>query len=165
MVCSWYNRSTAAAIILSQGALESSDLQKYTNCPPAIRTETASPSRNTRFHRHNDNHKATATKHTARLLLWFSSYRLLQRVNRSLMRNFSVIRSETLHERPYIHYCHLHNLTSRSFSLVVESGTTRESANTLSHLNRYHHQFPLDLQGWPRRWTRTVLFPHVSAVI
>ncbi|RZF32755.1 hypothetical protein LSTR_LSTR009864 [Laodelphax striatellus] len=25
-------------------------------------------------------------------------------------------------------------------------------------LNRYHFQFPLDLQGWPRRWTQTVFF-------
>lgn len=163
MVCSWCNRSIAAAVLLSQGALESSDLQKYINCPPAIRAGTVLPSRNTRFHHHNDNHKATATTETTSPLLWFSSYHLLQRVNRSLMRNFGVIRSETLYERPY--HCHLHNLTSRSFSLIVDSDTTRESTKTLTHLNRYHHQFPLDLQGWPRRWTQTVLFPHISAVI
>jgi hypothetical protein len=87
------------------------------------------------------------------------------------MRNFGAVRSEILHEHPFRHYCHLHNLTSRSYSSVVDSDNTsqgfrkEQTTNALTHLNRYHHQFPLDLQGWPRRWTQTVLFPHISAVI
>jgi hypothetical protein len=165
MVCSWCSRYTAAAVLLSQEALESSGLQKYIKCRPAICTEAVSPSRNKRFHRHNDNHKTTGTQEITRPLLWFPSYQLLQLVNRSLMTNFGVIRSDTLHGRQYNHYCHLHNLTSRSFSLVVDSDTTSGRTNTLTHLNRYHHQFPLDLQGWPRRWTQTVLSPHISVVI
>lgn len=160
MVCPWCSRHTAAAaaaVLLPQGALGSSELQKCISCPPDI-------SRNACFHRYNDSDKPRATGTQKRLLL--SSCHLLQRANRSLMRNFGVIRSKTLkQQRPYNPYSLLHNLTSRSRSLIVDSDTTRESTNTLAHLNRYHYQFPLDLQGWPRRWTQTVLFPHTSAVI
>lgn len=160
MVCSWYNTSITEAVLLSQGTQESTDLQNYINCPPEI----VSASRND-IRCHDNNHKATKTEETSHLLFLFSSSHLFQRFNRSLMRNFGVVRSDTLCEHPYNHYCHLHNITSRSFSSTVNSDTARESSNTLNHLNRYHHQFPLDLQGWPRRWTQTVLFPHISAVI
>jgi hypothetical protein len=165
MVCPWRSRYTAAAVLLPQGALGSSELQ---NCiisyPRAISTEAVLPSRNACFHRYNnDFDKPRATGTQKRFL--FSSCHLLQRTNRSLMRNFGVVRSKTLKQRPCNPYSHLHNLTSRSCSFVVDSDTSRESTRTVAHLDRYHHQFPLDLQGWPRRWTQTVLFPHISAVI
>ena len=157
MVCSWCDSCTA------QAALESSQLHKYIDCPPPTSTTEAVSG----FHRHNDNdnHRATGTQTVGRPLFWFSSCCLLQRVDRSLMRSLGVARSEILKQRPYHHYCNLHNLTSRSCRFVLDSDTTRGSTNTVSHLNRYHHQFPLDLQGWPRRWTQTVLFHHVSVVI
>lgn len=159
MVCPWCNRYTTAAVLLPQGAL------KCISYPRAISTEAVLPSRNTCFHRYNnDNDKPRATGTQKRFL--FSSCHLLQRANRSLMRSFGVIRSKTLkQQRPYNPYSHLHNLTSRSRSLIVDSDTTREGTKTVAHLNRYHYQFPLDLQGWPRRWTQTVLFPHIRAVI
>jgi hypothetical protein len=162
MVCPGCSRYTTSAVLLPQGALQLSRLHKYINSPRAIRTEAVLPPRNACFHRHdNDNPKATGTQKP----FGFSWCRLLQRANRSLMRNFGVIRPKILKQRPYNPYCHLHNLTSRSCSLVIDSDTTRQSTKTVAHLNRYHHQFPLDLQGWPRRWTQTVLFPHISAVI
>lgn len=108
----------------------------------------------------SDNQVATDTQEEK-----CSSCDSLKRFNRSLMRSS---RSETLHPHPYNQNCHLHNLTSRSFSLSADSVLNvarRQSAKRLTHLNRYHHQFPLDLQGWPRRWTQTVLFPHFSVVI
>jgi hypothetical protein len=161
MVCPWCARYAVAAVLLSQGALESPQLHKCTSCPRAVCTEAVSPSGTVCFHRYNDSPPATGTQK----LFLLSSCRLFQRANRSLMRNFDVIRSEALKQRPYNPYWHLHNLTSRSCSLVVEPDTTRQGTKTVTHLNRYHHQFPLDLQGWPRRWTQTVLFPHISAVI
>lgn len=164
MVCPWCSRYTAAAVLLPQGALGSSKLHKCFSCPRAISTEAVLPSRNACFHRYNNDDKSRATGTQKRFP--FSSCHLLQRANRSLMRNFGVIRCKTLKlQRPYNPYSHLHNLTSRSRSLIVDSDTTREGAKTVAHLNRYHYQFPLDLQGWPRRWTQTVLFPHISAVI
>jgi hypothetical protein len=161
MVCPWCARYAVAAVLLPQGALESPELLKCTSCPRAVCTEAVLPSRNVCFHRYNDSPRATGIQK----LFLLSSCHLLQRANRSLMRNFDVIRSKALKQRPFNSYCHLHNLTSRSRGLVVESDTTREGTKTVTHLNRYHHQFPLDLQGWPRRWTQTVLFPHISAVI
>jgi hypothetical protein len=161
MVGPWCRRHTVAAVLLPQGALETSQLQKCFSCPRVVSAGTVLPSRNTCFHRYNDNPGATGTEK----LFLFSSRHLLQRANRSLMRNFDVICSKALKQRPYKPHCHLHNLTSRSRGLVVESDTAREGTGTVAHLNRYHHQFPLDLQGWPRRWTQTVLFPHISAVI
>lgn len=157
MVCSWCDSYSA------QAALESSQLQIHIECPPVTNTGSGNGS----SHRHNDfeTHGATETQTIERPLFWSLSCCLLQRVNRSLMRSFREARSEILKQRPYHHYCNLHNLTSRRCRLVVASDTTRESTKTVSHLNRYHHQFPLDLQGWPRRWTQTVLFHHVSVVI
>lgn len=163
MVCSWCDSHTAPA-----AALEPSRLRTHIDCPPTSSTGAVSASRNGSFPHHNDDNddrRATGTQTVGGPLFWFSSCCLLQRVNRSLMRSLGVARSETLKQRPYHHYCNLHNLTSRSCRLVLDSDTTRDSTKTVSHLNRYHHQFPLDLQGWPRRWTQTVLVRHISAVI
>jgi hypothetical protein len=162
MVCSWCHSYIAPA------ALESFQLQKYFESPRVSNREAVSGARNGSFHYDsddNDNHSATGTQTVERPLFCFSSCCLLQRVNRSLMRSFGVARSEILKQRPYRNYWNSHNLTSRSCRSVLDIGTTRESTKTVNHLNRYHHQFPLDLQGWPRRWTQTVLYNHISVVI
>jgi len=159
MVCSWCDSYTAPA------ALESLQVQKYFESPRASITEAVSGSRSGSFHHDNDNHRARGTQAIERPLFYFSSCCLLQRVNRSLMRSLGVARSEILQQRPYHHSCNSHNLTSRSCRLALDTDTTRESTKTVNHLNRYHHQFPLDLQGWPRRWTQTVLYQQISVTI
>lgn len=162
MVCSWCDNYTAPA------ALESLQVQKYFESPRASIREAVLGSRSGSFHHDNDdndNHRATGTQTIERPLLCFSSCCLLQRVNRSLMRSLGVARSEILQQRPYHHYWNSHNLTSRSCGLALDTDTTRESTKTVNHLNRYHHQFPLDLQGWPRRWTQTVLYHQISVAI
>lgn len=161
MVCSWCDSYTAPV------ALESLQVQKYFESPRSSITEAVSVSRNGSVHHDNDddNHRATGTQATERPLICFSSCCLLQRVNRSLMRSLGVARSEILQQCPYHHYWNSHSLTSRSCRLALDTDTTRESTKTVNHLNRYHHQFPLDLQGWPRRWTQTVLYHQISVAI
>lgn len=162
MVCSWCDSYTAPA------ALEPLQVQKYFESPRASITEAVSGSRSGSFQHDkddNDNYRATGTQTIERPLFCFSLCCLLQRVNRSLMRSLCVARSEILQQRPYHHYWNSHNLTSRSCRLALDTDTTRESTKTVNHLNRYHHQFPLDLQGWPRRWTQTVLYHQISVAI
>jgi hypothetical protein len=159
MVCSWCDSYTAPA------ALEPLQVQKYFESPRASITEAVSGSRSGSFQHDNDNYRATRTQTIERPLFCFSLCCLLQRVNRSLMRSLCVTRSEILQQRPYHHYWNSHNLTSRSFRLALDADTTRENTKTVNHLNRYHHQFPLDLQGWPRRWTQTVLYHQISVAI
>lgn len=161
MVCPWRSRYTAAAAatLLPQGALGSSKLPKCIRRHRAVSTEAVLPSRNACFHSYNDDNGNFRAPGTQKRFI-FSLCNLLQRADRSLMRNFCVIRSKVLkQQRPHNPYSHLHNLTSRSHSLIVDSDTIREGTKTVAHLNRYHYQFPLDLQGWPRRWTQTVLSP------
>jgi len=162
MVCSWSDSYTAPA------ALEPLQVQKYFESSRASITESVSGSRSGSFQHDNvdnDNYRATGTQTIGRPLFCFSSCCLLQRVNRSLMRSLCVAGSEILQQRPYHHYCNSHNLTTRSCRLALDTDTTRESTKTVNYLNRYHHQFPLDLQGWPRRWTQTVLFHQISVAI
>jgi len=162
MVCSWCDSNTEPA------ALESLQPPKPFESPRACNSEALPGLRSRSFHRHNDdndNHRATGTQTIERPLVYFSSCCLLQHVYRSLMRSFGEARSEILKQRPYHHYWNSHNLTSRSCRLALDTDTTRESTKIVSHLNRYHHQFPLDLQGWPRRWTQTVLCHHISVEI
>ena len=159
MVCSWCDSYTAPA------ALEPLQVQKYFESPRASITEAVSSSRSGIIQHDNDNYRATGTQMIESPLFCFSSWCLLQRVNRSLMRSLCVARSEIMQQRPYHHYWNSHNLTSRSCRLALDTDTTRESKKTVNHLNRYHHQFPLYLQGCPRRWTQTVIYHQISVAV
>jgi hypothetical protein len=88
----------------------------------------------------------------------------LRHLHRSLMRNLGVSVFQNLYKHLYNNFHQLYNLTSTNylildFDICITALRRGQADKSLTHLNRYHVQFPLDLQGWPRRWTQTVLFP------